>query len=237
MFANLRQLAIKRLQITVISLEGQISSGKTTFLKRLNELYPNEFVTVQEPVDEWVKPIDGDMSMLMKYYTDTDRFAGSFQLYALITRIKSVIDAMEKMNTGGILVFERSPISDLQCFCKVGVEDGKINKHEYEIYRLYYEFFMKYIDIITPDIIVYLRVTPEIAMERLLIRKRKEEVGVTMEYLTKLHHAHEKMYKELPNGIYKILIDAEKDFKGNNHIMNDIINDILEIVNKIKCKK
>lgn len=42
-----------------------------------------------------------------------------------------------------------------------------------------------------PDLIVYLRTSPETALERVQARNRAEELGVSSEYLSRLHDAHE----------------------------------------------
>lgn len=41
------------------------------------------------------------------------------------------------------------------------------------------------------DMVVYLRLTPEISFKRVQTRAREEEAGITLEYLTILHEVHE----------------------------------------------
>jgi len=45
----------KSLNFTIISIEGNIGSGKSTLMENLKEYYKdnNEIIFLREPVDEW----------------------------------------------------------------------------------------------------------------------------------------------------------------------------------------
>jgi deoxyadenosine/deoxycytidine kinase len=67
----------------IISIEGNIGSGKSTLIKKLRELpeFQNGFTFLPEPVDEWntIKDSDG-ITILEKYYSDQKKYAFSFQM-------------------------------------------------------------------------------------------------------------------------------------------------------------
>ncbi len=66
---------------TIISVEGNIGSGKSTFIKYLKWFFRNnkKVVIVDEPVKEWEKIKDkSGHSFLEKFYADTTKYAFSF---------------------------------------------------------------------------------------------------------------------------------------------------------------
>ena len=67
----------------IIYVEGNIGTGKTTFLKNLNVEDNYKIQILFEPVDEWIKS-----GMLRKFYSDPEKFSFLFQCYCLFTRFK-----------------------------------------------------------------------------------------------------------------------------------------------------
>ncbi len=105
--SNNKQTA-KQNQI-IYSIEGNIGSGKSTFIKLFREKYGNnkEFFFVDEPVKEWtqVKTKDGK-NLIENFYQDMPRYSYIFQNFAYITRLKNLINAVEKSNST-IIITER----------------------------------------------------------------------------------------------------------------------------------
>ena len=82
----------------IISIEGNIGSGKSTFLtylkKYINGVNMNgnsNIQFIQEPVDEWneIKDSNGE-SILEKFYNNQKEYAFSFQIMAYITRLRKL---------------------------------------------------------------------------------------------------------------------------------------------------
>ena len=114
----------------LIVIEGNISSGKSTFLNILkNDLSMD---VIQEPTEEWKKI--GEGNLLDLFYKDTSRWAYTFQSYAFITRIKAYLDHKKK-SSHPISVLERSVYCDRYCFEKNCFESGTINALEWQIYK------------------------------------------------------------------------------------------------------
>ena len=80
----------------VISIEGNIGSGKSTLMEIFKQKFPqlelthaSEIFYLDEPVEDW-KNINQnqDLNILQTFYEDPCRWAYSFQIYALFTRLK-----------------------------------------------------------------------------------------------------------------------------------------------------
>lgn len=167
-------------------VEGNIGAGKSTFLKIVQN-YLNAQI-VFEPHEKWQK-VGGTENLLEKFYTDTSRWAYTFQSYAFITR---VIEQEEhaKKNPFSVQVLERSVYSDRYCFAKNCFEMGTMTALEWKLYQ---EWFSWLVDNYTvkPDGFIYLHTDPIVCFQRLLKRNRKEEASVPLSYLEKLHEKHE----------------------------------------------
>ncbi len=69
--------------IYIVSIEGNIGSGKTTLMSHLKQYYKDcPFVRfVREPVDEWETYVDENgTNMLQKFYGDQHKYAFPFQV-------------------------------------------------------------------------------------------------------------------------------------------------------------
>ena len=124
----------------IIYVEGNIGSGKTTFVKLLNKYYHNsQKQIILEPVDEWIalEDVDG-VNILEKFYDDQEKWSFSFQMNSFISRVKKIQDADNKK----ILFVERSVFTDKHCFAENCYESGKMNKIEYNIYNRWHEWLI-----------------------------------------------------------------------------------------------
>ena len=89
----------------IYSIEGNIGSGKSTFLSLIQNRIPNIHV-MPEPVAEWqnIEVHNGDgttkkLNLLEKYYQDPQRWAFTFQTNAILSRMKELrilMDIMDK---------------------------------------------------------------------------------------------------------------------------------------------
>lgn len=167
-------------------IEGNIGAGKSTFLRILKENL--NIQAVFEPHEKWQQV--GGENLLEKFYTDTPRWAYTFQTYAFVTRIVEQ-EQQAKRNEFGVQVLERSVYSDRYCFAKNCFELGNMSSLEWKLYQ---EWFSWLVDTYTtkPTGFIYLQTDPTVCYERLLKRSRFEEAGVPLEYLERLHDKHEE---------------------------------------------
>ncbi len=167
-------------------VEGNIGSGKSTFLKVINTFLNAQ--VVYEPHTKW-QNVAGE-NLLERFYADTGRWAYTFQTYAFITRIlERERAALSNMHPFQIL--ERSVFSDRYCFAQNCFELGLMTALEWKLYQ---EWFAWLVDqyMVKPSGFIYLQTDPKICYKRLLKRNRPEELSVTLEYLQQLHDKHEK---------------------------------------------
>lgn len=183
----------------VVSVQGNIGAGKTTFMRFMNAALcaRRDVVFVDEPVADWqVKRFkDGTESILNCFYSDVPKYAFSFQVNAFCTRQKANVAAAQGIPheiTNVVFVTERSMASDNWVFRKAMFESGQISEAENYIYI---QFAALVADTLNKKerVMIYLDVDYTVCYERLRKRARGEEVGVTLEYLKLLQEKHEEM--------------------------------------------
>jgi len=212
--------------MTEIYIEGNIGTGKTTFLDFISDLYPNDSV-VYEPVDQWIATTDTDnKNILDKFYSDQERWSFTFQMNSFISRIKSISEAPKTK----IKFIERSVFTDKICFAKNCYENGKMTKLEYGIYDNWHNWLCEKFDV-RPKYFIYLRTTPEISEGRIKTRSRQEESDIPIEYLRQLHTLHEEwMEDNAKKGIQVLYLDVSKNFYRNDKEKKKIIGLLYDFI-------
>ena len=83
----------------IISVEGNIGSGKSTILKCLKNIRSNnglEIIFVQETVSEWDKIKDKNgVTILSKFYENQEKYSFAFQMMAYISRIHQIKEVLK----------------------------------------------------------------------------------------------------------------------------------------------
>jgi len=175
----------------IFSIEGNIGSGKSTFLKKLEFYYAknNNFIFLQEPVDNWNEIVDSNgVNILTKYYADQSRYAFSFQMMAFITRLKQISETIKKYKNKDVTIFtERCIFTDREIFARMLYDEGKIEDVEYMIYLKWFDYFVKDIKI---NGIIYIKTYPSVCMRRIQKRNREGE-DISVDYLINLHNYHQ----------------------------------------------
>lgn len=195
-------------------VDGNIGAGKTTFLRILSDYFCAH--VVYEPTAKWQKII-GQENLLENFYRDTPRWAYTFQSYAFVTRILEQ-ESHALAHSEPIQILERSVFSDRYCFAKNCFELGFMSELEWKLYQ---DWFSWLVDnyVIRPNGFIYLRVDPLVCYKRLVKRQRKEEIGISLDYLDRLHQKHEdwlvqkKDVAPYVKDIPVLVLDCNEDFE------------------------
>lgn len=123
--------------------------------------------------------------MLEEFYADASRVAVAFQSYVGLTMAKR----NEVTYTMPIVLAERSIESGKHCFIPLQKELGLIHSTDEIVLQELMEYFIQKTR--KPDLILYLRCDPNVALERIQRRGRQEEKNVSGDYIQRLHRYHE----------------------------------------------
>lgn len=172
----------------LITVEGLIGSGKSTLLKRCAEYFPQTRV-IPERVSEWqnLATKNGPVNLLEKFYADPGKLGFAFQVHVLQTLAASHVDTLPPETPR---MSERSVHSSVQLFGRLLMDKGHMDATEFAILSGWYDLAKETLPV-NPKFVLYVDTTPTVALERIRLRGRPEESGITLAYLIE-----QKLYQE-----------------------------------------
>jgi deoxyadenosine/deoxycytidine kinase len=122
-----------------------------------------------------------DNRFLAAYYGDMKRWAFTLQLEFLIRRIEhhELIHTVPKA-----CVQDRSLIEDPEIFAKYLHGLGNMSDSELDLYLEYFRRLTQKVR--QPDLVIFLKGDEQTSMDRIQVRGRKEEAGITLDFLAGL---------------------------------------------------
>jgi deoxyadenosine/deoxycytidine kinase len=217
--------------IQIISIEGNIGSGKSTFLENLREHYKNDncVIFLKEPVDDWEKIKDENgTTMLEKFYSDQEKYSFPFQMMAYISRLRvlrNTIKNIDKEEKNIYIITERSLYTDKMVFAKMLYETGKIEYINYQIYLNWFDTFSEEFPV---HKVVYVKTSPDICYNRILKRSRDGESNIPLQYLESCSEYHDNMLdKTLIDCVCnnQLILNGNIDIFENKEQLNIWIDD------------
>lgn len=211
------------MRIRYFFVEGGIGAGKSTLIatmeQRLRAAGIDNLVVVPEPLERWTD-VDGT-NLLELFYEDPQRWAYTFQVHAMSTRVTAVrqaIDAFLERRASTdevdelVVMCERSVFTDRFVFVETLVADGTMSEAERNAYVVAYRYFGAHGYPGEHAGVIYLRSRPETCEQHMRERDRTEEAHVALEYLERLHHQHERAIgnTEAWNGAERLTLDVEQ---------------------------
>jgi deoxyadenosine/deoxycytidine kinase len=177
----------------IISLDGNIGAGKSTLLAEIRKALPDLHI-VDEPVGQWTALHNSDGKNLLElFYEDKKRWAYTFQNCAILTRLKNIQEAVQRLDTSvkgpHIILTERSVLTDKYVFAEMLRDAGDMDPLEWELYDNWFSIFSKQHPV---HGIIYLSTSSTTSKDRIQIRNRQGEDRIQLDYLDALDQQHKK---------------------------------------------
>ena len=207
----------------IITIEGNIGSGKSTLIEELKKKNNNKIIFIQEPIDIWTSISVNNITILDKFYENPSKYAFTFQMMAYISRL-SLLKKTIKDNPDCIIVTERCPLTDKQIFAKMLFDSNKIDPYSYQVYNMWFdEFFTS----LPKHKHIYLYSNPNNIINRIKKRDRQGEKKINIDYLNICHDYHEQFLNNNKDLIKKIDID---EYIDNQIEYNLLLDKILKLI-------
>lgn len=216
-------------QHLTLSIEGNISCGKTTLITQLQQHFNCEII--YEPVDEWLSLQNKQgKNILESFYEDQTKYAYLFQMNAYITRAKQ----LNKPQTQPIRFLDRSVLAD-KIFASLCYENGHLNEFEWLIYNTWYDWLNTEFEVNRKiNGIIYLQCDPSTSKTRISKRDRSGEQSITSDYLQKISDKHNTWLSSID--IPTLTLDANQDFEHNPQILTNYVNSIKDFITTLHSK-
>jgi deoxyadenosine/deoxycytidine kinase len=180
-----------------ITIEGNIGAGKTTLTHLLARHY-NARIILEEFTDN---------PFLPKFYENPKQFAFPLELFFMAERFKQLKELIQQKD-----LFQSVTISDYlftKCllFAKVNLPTDE--------FRLYQRIFdIIHLQVIQPDLLIYLHVPVNKLQENIRKRNRSYEQKIPDDYLFNIQETYTNYIKQ--HNIKTLFVDAgNADFLGN----------------------
>lgn len=199
-------------QKNYIVIDGIIGTGKSTLTKTLSAAMGYE---------PYYEPVQNN-PYLEDFYKDMKRYGFAMQVYYLNARYRQMKTLGARIGSGEI----KGAIADRGIWCdtifaKMLFEQGNIDKRDYACYQdLFDNFVLR--DMPFPQMIVYLKCSPETALKRIKARGRGAENDMPIDYLCDLKQHYEDFLSDIQTVGVKVLTLDWEEFQPVENVVKAI---------------
>jgi deoxyadenosine/deoxycytidine kinase len=190
-------------------IEGVIGAGKTSLSRMLSERLQAQLVL--EEVEE--------NPFLKDFYRDRARFAFQTQMHFLFSRYQQQRDLRQTDLFSEKLVADYLFQKD-RIFASLNLVDRELAMYERLVGWLE-------LDVVKPDIVVYLQAHPDTLMERISKRNRPFEKDMDKEYIAKLNDAYNHFFFHYTDTPLLVVNTNAIDFVNEPDDYEDLVRRIL----------
>lgn len=199
-----------------IAIVGNIGAGKTTLTELLAKNYGWE--PLYEAVD--------NNPYLEDFYSDMKRWSFNLQIYFLNSRYRQIIEIQK---SGRNIIQDRTIYEDAHIFAENLHDMGLMTTRDYENYESIFDNITEYIK--PPDLLVYLKASVPTLVNNIQRRGREYEIGIRIDYLSKLNEKYDKWINNYKLGKLLILDKDNLDFANNPEDLGTIIQMVEREIN------
>ena len=192
-----------------IAIEGVIGVGKTSLSKLLSERLKAQLVL--EEVEE--------NPFLKDFYRDRARYAFQTQMHFLFSRYQQQRSLRQTELFSDRLVADYLFQKD-RIFAGLNLSDRELGLYD----RL--EGWLE-LDVVKPDVVVYLQASPETLLERIGRRGRPFEKDMDREYIKQLNEAYNHFFFHYVDAPLLVVNTNSIDFVNNPDDFEDLLHRIL----------
>jgi len=199
-----------RLDFQYLVIEGVIGAGKTTLAKMLAERFNAQIILEQHEENPFLED----------FYRDSKQYAFQTQMFFLLSRYRQQQEIPQRD------LFHEMLISDYlfdkdKIFAYLTLE-----ARELQLYEKILPLLER--DIVKPDLVVYLKSTPERLMDNIRLRNRSYEQNISITYIQALNNAYNQFFTHYDKTPLLVINTTALDFvskpKDFEYLLNLILN-------------
>ncbi|OQY24179.1 MAG: hypothetical protein B6I34_03780 [Anaerolineaceae bacterium 4572_32.1] len=161
-----------------LAIEGAIGVGKTTLARLLG----------RELGAELLLEVFEENPFLSDFYADRERYAFQTQIFFLLSRYRQQHRVIQQTLEQASLVSDYTFAKD-RLFAELNLANDELH-----MYRRVHAIMAEKINL--PNLVIYLRAGTDTLMERIALRDRSYERGMSRDYIDRLRVAYERFFSD-----------------------------------------
>lgn len=199
-----------RLDFQYLVIEGVIGAGKTTLAKMLAERFNAQIILEQHEENPFLED----------FYRDSKQYAFQTQMFFLLSRYRQQQEIPQRDLFYEMLISDYLFDKD-KIFAYLTLE-----ARELQLYEKILPLLER--DIVKPDLVVYLKSTPERLMDNIRLRNRSYEQNISITYIQALNNAYNQFFTHYDKTPLLVINTTALDFvskpKDFEYLLNLILN-------------
>jgi deoxyadenosine/deoxycytidine kinase len=197
-----------------LAIAGNIGVGKTELTTRLSaEL---GWMAYYEPVIQ--NPYLDD------FYGDMARWSFHLQIYFLSERFKAQVQIGSSPLP---FIQDRTIYEDAEIFARTLHDQGSMTAVDYRNYTSLFHVLVGFLR--KPDLIIYLKASPDVLMDRIARRGRTSEKSIGRDYIARLNGAYEDWMRRARAETEVLEIDTDHvPLQGETEAFTKLVKDLKE---------
>jgi len=195
-----------------LAIAGNIGVGKTELTNRLSaEL---GWLAYYEPVIQ--------NPYLDAFYADMSRWSFHLQIYFLSERFKAQAEIAKSPLP---FIQDRTIYEDAEIFARTLHRQGAMTRVDYENYTALFRIMVGFLR--KPDLVIYLKASPDALMERIARRGRESEKTIRRDYIGALNDAYEEWMASARRELEVLEIDTDRvPLQGETEAFAGLVADL-----------
>jgi deoxyadenosine/deoxycytidine kinase len=209
----------------IISVEGNIGSGKSSLIKsliRYNSLCGNtrdDIYFMPEPITSWIEVENDEDHILNLFYTDMKKYSLAFQTLIATTYRSKILEIMRSHPRVQYIITERSLYTSYLVFAKILRNERHMTPIEYKVYESL--FIDNTTDWMFPDRMIYMDTSINKCLERISQRQselqsqgcnsRDRELLVDRAYLELVRTTHNNLTNFKPGRDGLLILNGDSE--------------------------
>jgi deoxyguanosine kinase len=193
-----------------IAIEGVIGVGKTTLARMLQPIFQSELLL----------EVFEENPFLSDFYGDRERYAFQTQTFFLLSRYHQQHLYVPSVLEKGLSLISDYTFEKDSLFARINLTGDELQMY----YRVHEALSEK---IPQPSLVVYLRASTNVLMQRIALRDRSYERNMEWTYIDQLNQAYDEFYNIHHIGAPVLTIDSDPlDFVRNSDHLQWVENRI-----------